>query len=93
MERWAMRPMGADRKESIITGRLRRPAIPPPPGALKTIEAIHWMASSIKAPVGVGPTHKGFADLSLPAWVRRHKKERILKCITYAARSSARGFI
>src|SRR5208337_4822499 len=27
-----------------------------------------------KAPVGVGPTHKGFADLPLPAWVRRHAR-------------------
>ena len=29
----------------------------------KTIEAIRRMASSVKAPVGVGPTHEGFAEL------------------------------
>jgi hypothetical protein len=34
---------------------------------------VHWLVDlGVEARVGIEPTHKGFADLSLTAWVPRH---------------------
>ena len=33
------------------------------------------MEKELEARVGIEPTHKGFADLSLTAWVPRHLEQ------------------
>ena len=37
------------------------------------------MKKKEKAPSGFEPLHKGFADLSLTTWVRRHVRKHILQ--------------
>ena len=44
----------------------------------------------LEARVGIEPTHKGFADLSLTAWVPRPKSHSIQKLLAVAA--TAPGF-
>jgi hypothetical protein len=66
-----MRPSGADRRERIVSRRYRVVRYDSD-RRFKTIEATRRVASSIKAPIGVEPIRKGFADLPLPTWVRRH---------------------
>jgi hypothetical protein len=37
----------------------------------KSVEVIYFTGDIMEARVGIEPTHKGFADLSLTAWVPR----------------------
>ena len=37
----------------------------------KSAHAVH-MGALLEAPSGFGPEHKGFADLRLTTWLRRH---------------------
>ena len=53
---------------------------------LMAVASLKGMPNRIdeEAPIGFEPMHKGFADLSLTTWVRRHQKPSYYICSSAA---------